>query len=87
MPSLRRSLLGAAFGFGSILPVLNASPIINERDNFSAADTITVDGKTYSNVEARPLSCHLATNLATSSLRRADTAPCPLRFQNSLVFY
>ncbi|KAE9372618.1 FAD/NAD(P)-binding domain-containing protein [Stipitochalara longipes BDJ] len=43
MHSLRRSFLGAALIFGCNLPVLNASPIINERDNFSAADTITVD--------------------------------------------
>jgi hypothetical protein len=46
MPLLSRRLLGAALGFGSILPVLNASPIINKRQ-FSAADTIEVDGKAY----------------------------------------
>jgi hypothetical protein len=39
MPSLGRVLVGAALCFGRIL---HASPI-NERDHFSAADTITVD--------------------------------------------
>jgi hypothetical protein len=55
MPSLSRLLLGAALGFGSILPIVNASPIINERHDFSTADTITVDGKTCSHTEALSL--------------------------------
>jgi hypothetical protein len=42
MPSSVQYLLRAGLCVGSILPVLQASPI-NERDNFSAADTIIVD--------------------------------------------
>ena len=42
-----RRLLGAAISFTGFLPVLNASPIINGRESFSAADTIVVDSKVY----------------------------------------
>lgn len=42
MPSLPRNLLKAALCFGSILPVLHATPI-DQRDRISAADTITVN--------------------------------------------
>jgi hypothetical protein len=37
------NLLKAVLCFGSIFPALQASPIIDERDDISAADTITVD--------------------------------------------